>query len=191
MRIIDITCGLSVSINTLHKHSFSASSLLLHVRTFLSKSPPLLILWKWFYRLYSTFIPAHKTDLWMCVGILKFSLRMLIRIGNVGIIANFVLSCICSFLLYLHQLILINWKLEIKEHMRIIFQGCMFYWTCWFLIAKLKQSWQCCHSCIREHLWKTLLMWLVRQRNRPFYITLCSKYLPCTKCKHFSSLCTI
>ena len=63
----------------------------------------------------------------------------------------------CSFLLYLHQLILINWKLEIKEHMRIIFQGCMLYLTSWFLIAKLKQSWQCCHSCIREHLWKTRL----------------------------------
>ena len=57
------------------------------------------------------------------------SFSQLHKIGNVGIIANFVFPYICSFLLYLHQLILINWKLEIKEHMRIIFQGCMLYWT--------------------------------------------------------------
>ena len=85
------------------------------------------------------------------------SFSQLHKIGNVDIIANFVFPYVCSFLLYLHQLLLINWKLEIKEHMRIIFQGCMLYWTSWFLIAELKQSWQCCHSCIREHLWKILL----------------------------------
>ena len=86
------------------------------------------------------------------------SFSQLHKIGNVGIIANFVFPYVCSFLLYLHQLILINWKLEIKEHMRITFHSCMLYWTSWFLMAELKQSWQCCHSCIREHMWKTLLL---------------------------------
>ena len=33
----------------------------------------------------------------------------------------------------------------------------MLYWTSWFLMVELKWSWQCCHSCIGEHLWKTIL----------------------------------
>ena len=41
--------------------------------------------------------------------------------------------------------------------MGIIFQGQMFYWNSWFLMAELKRSWQCWHSCIAESLWKTLL----------------------------------
>ena len=43
------------------------------------------------------------------------------KVGNVGIIANSVFPYICSFFLYLHQLILVNVKLEIKGHMRITF----------------------------------------------------------------------
>ena len=45
------------------------------------------------------------------------------KFGNVGIIANFVLPYVCSFLLYLRQQVLINGKLEIKGYMKIIFQG--------------------------------------------------------------------
>ena len=43
------------------------------------------------------------------------------KVGNVGIIANFVFPYIFSFLLYLHQLMLVNVRLEIKGHMRITF----------------------------------------------------------------------
>ena len=32
----------------------------------------------------------------------------------------------------------------------------MLHWTSWFLMAELKQSWQCWHSYIAERLWKTL-----------------------------------
>ena len=47
--------------------------------------------------------------------------------GNVGFIANFVFPYICSFLLYSHQVMLINVILEIKGFMRISFQGHTFY----------------------------------------------------------------
>ena len=43
------------------------------------------------------------------------------KVGNVGIIANFVFPYICSFLLCWHQLMLVNMKMEIKGHMRITF----------------------------------------------------------------------
>ena len=70
----------------------------------------------------------------------------------------FVSPYICSFFLYLHQLMLINLKLEIKEYVRIIFQGYMLCTASWFFIAELKWSW---HSCIRERSWTTLMsLWL-------------------------------
>ena len=37
------------------------------------------------------------------------------------------------------------------------FQGCRLYWSSSFLIAKLKQSWQYCHSSIVESWLKSLL----------------------------------
>ena len=43
------------------------------------------------------------------------------KIGNVGIIANFVFPFICSFLLYLYQLMFVNVQLEIEGHIRITF----------------------------------------------------------------------
>ena len=54
----------------------------------------------------------------------------------------------CSFLPYLHQLMLVSVKLEIERYINVIFQGYTFYWTRWFLMAHLKPSWQCGHSCI-------------------------------------------
>ena len=78
------------------------------------------------------------------------------KVGNVGIIANFVFTHICSFLLYLDQLMWVNVKLEIKVHMRNIFQGYIFYLTSWFLMTELKQSWQCWHSCIMETSWNSI-----------------------------------
>ena len=41
------------------------------------------------------------------------------KVGNVVIIANFVIPYNCSFLLYLHQLMPVNTKLEIKGYMMI------------------------------------------------------------------------
>ena len=52
--------------------------------------------------MYSSFSQTHKDD-------------------NVGIVVNFVFPYICSFLLYLHQLMLVNVKLEITGRMRITF----------------------------------------------------------------------
>ena len=60
-------------------------------------------------------------------GLLKFttshsSFSQTHKVGNVGIIANFVFPYIGNFLLYLHNyIILVNVKLEIKGHMRITF----------------------------------------------------------------------
>ena len=61
------------------------------------------------------------------------------EVGNVGIIANFVLPYICSFLLYLHQAILVNTKLSIKGYMSITFQGQMLYLTGWFMMGELNK----------------------------------------------------
>ena len=50
--------------------------------------------------------------------------------GNIGIIVNFVFSYICSFLLYLKHIILVNVKLDTCGDKRITFQGCELYWSC-------------------------------------------------------------
>ena len=42
-------------------------------------------------------------------------------LGNVGILANFVFLFFCSFHLSLHQLMLVNVKLELKGYMKITF----------------------------------------------------------------------
>ena len=44
------------------------------------------------------------------------------KVCNVGIIANFVFPYFCCFLLYLHQHMLANVKIEIKGCTRIIFE---------------------------------------------------------------------
>ena len=79
------------------------------------------------------------------------------KVGNVGIIANFVFPYICSFLLYLHQLMLVNVKLEIKGCRRIIFQGYNALWGQLTFNGRAKQSWQWWYSCVVESLWKTPL----------------------------------
>ena len=45
------------------------------------------------------------------------------KIGNIAIIANFVFPYICSFLHYLHHIMIVNEKLEVSGCKRIIFQG--------------------------------------------------------------------
>ena len=62
-------------------------------------------------------------------------------IGNFDTIANLMFPYICSFFLYLYDIMLINTKLDISEYNRIIFQGCKCHW-CW-------QYW---HSCIMVSL---------------------------------------
>ena len=79
------------------------------------------------------------------------------NIGNIGIIANFVFPFICSLLPYLHHMILVNVKLDVSAYMKITFQDWRLHWSCSFLMAQLKQSWQYWHSGVVESLWKTLL----------------------------------
>ena len=62
------------------------------------------------------------------------------------------LPYICSFRLYLHQLMVVNVKLDIKGYMRIVFQGYMLNWTRGLLMAEVKLSWQCWYSHIAESL---------------------------------------
>ena len=45
------------------------------------------------------------------------------KIGNIGIITNFVFPYICSFLIYWHHLMLKNVKLDPSGHKKIIFEG--------------------------------------------------------------------
>ena len=78
------------------------------------------------------------------------------KIGNIDIIANFTFPYICSFLLYLQHMMLINVILDIRGCNRSTFEGCRLYWSSSFLKAWLKQNWQYCHSCVVESLWKTL-----------------------------------
>ena len=61
------------------------------------------------------------------------------------------------FVPYLHWRMVVNMKFNISDEMRIIFQGWKLHWSRSFLMAELKRSWQCCHSCIMESLWKTLV----------------------------------
>ena len=79
------------------------------------------------------------------------------KIGNICIIANFVLPSIYSFLFYLHGMVLVNMKIDISGCNRITFQGCRLHKSSSFLMVQLKQSWQCWHSCVVESLRKTLM----------------------------------
>ena len=78
------------------------------------------------------------------------------KISNIFMIANFVFPCICSFLLNLQHMMLANVKFDISGCNGITFQGCRDHWSSSFLMVQLKRSWQYCHSCIVEILWKTL-----------------------------------
>ena len=61
------------------------------------------------------------------------------KIGNIGIIANFVFLNICSFLiqLYLQHVTLVNVKSDVSGHKRITFQGCRLHWSSFFLMVQL------------------------------------------------------
>ena len=54
-----------------------------------------------------------------------FSLRH--KIGCDDIIANFVFPYICTFLPYLHHMVLVNVKLDVSGYKRSIFQGCIIH----------------------------------------------------------------
>ena len=81
-------------------------------------------------------------------------------IGNIGINANFVFTYICTFLLYCHNIMLVNEKLQVSESKVITLQGCWLHWSISFLMVQLKRSWQYWHSCIADSLWKPLLSML-------------------------------
>ena len=88
-------------------------------------------------RLYSGFSRTHK-------------------IGNIGIIANFIFSYL-QFFLYLHHMMLVNVKIYVSGCKKIIFEDCRLHHSSSFLMAQLKWSWQYWHFCITESLWKTPL----------------------------------
>ena len=54
-------------------------------------------------------------------------------------------------------MMLVNVTLDINGHKQIIVQDSRLYWSCSFLMAQLKRSWQYWHSCIVQNLRKTLL----------------------------------
>ena len=63
---------------------------------------------------------------------------------------------ICSFLLYLQHIMLVNMKIDIIGCNMITFQCCILHWSSSILMAQLKWSWQYWHSCIAERLWKPI-----------------------------------
>ena len=61
------------------------------------------------------------------------------KIGKIGIIVNFTFPYICSFLLNLQYMMLVNMKLDISGCNRITFQGNWIHWSGSFLIAWLNE----------------------------------------------------
>ena len=51
------------------------------------------------------------------------------KIGNIGIIANYIYSHICSFLLYFDHMMLVNVKVNVSGYRRITFQGFKCHWS--------------------------------------------------------------
>ena len=77
-----------------------------------------------------------------------------VQIGNIGIFANFVFSCIYNSLPYLQYIMLVNMKLDISGRNSITFQGYRFHWSSSFLMTQLKWRRQYWHSCIVKSSWK-------------------------------------
>ena len=65
-----------------------------------------------------------------------------LAIQCIVIIANSVFPYICSFLLYLYCMVLVNVKLDVSRNERITFQGCRLYWSRYLSMAQLNCSWQ-------------------------------------------------
>ena len=91
-------------------------SFYIHIPTFVLISKTVCFLWflhiKFRHRdnfAYSVFLQAHK----------------------IGIITNIVFPCIYSFRLCLHEMMVVNVKLDISEYNRIIFQGCRLFLVGW------------------------------------------------------------
>ena len=57
-----------------------------------------------------------------------------------------------SFLLYLHHMMLVNVKLDMKGHKEVIFQRYKLQQSGSFVMAQLKQNWQYWQACIAESL---------------------------------------
>ena len=51
------------------------------------------------------------------------------KFGNIGIIANFIISYVCNFLPFFHFMMLVNVKLDIGVFKKIIFHGCRLHWS--------------------------------------------------------------
>ena len=77
-----------------------------------------------------------------------------IKLAILAFRANFVFPNIFSFLLYLHQMMLVNVKLDISG-----FQGCGLHWSNPFLMVQLKRSWQHRNSWIADSLSRVYYTW--------------------------------
>ena len=64
-------------------------------------------------------------------------------------------------------------KIRLQCHKRITFQGCTLHWSCKFLIAKLKRSWQYWHSSFVEVV-KTLVEYFAINTKLPMLAMLTS-----------------
>ena len=90
------------------------------------------------------------------------------KVGTIGVITNFVFQYIWSFLHYLHNMTLVNVKLNVSGYNRIIFQNCNLHWSHSFLMVRQKWSCHYWHSCIAESLWKTLFVLKNRIQLKPY-----------------------
>ena len=111
------------------------------------------------------------------------------KIGN---IAYFVFPYVCSFLLYLQHVMLVNAILNISGYNRITFKGYRLHWSSSFLMRQLKRSWQYWDSCGVETLWKTPISSIVAfewwseqcgQFSQSSQISKCPKVTHCEKLK--------
>ena len=89
------------------------------------------------------------------------------KIANIGIIANFVFPYIYSFFF-----IYITWCLQMWNYVSVGIKESWvkvaFFISSLFLLAQVKRSWQYCHSCIVESVFKTLLSLCVNNDNVAF-----------------------
>ena len=73
---------------------------------------------------------------------------------KLALFVYFVFPYICHFLLYCPIMMLVNIKFDFRGYKRITFQVYSLHWSCSFLMAQLKQIWQCSYSCTVVSLWE-------------------------------------
>ena len=103
------------------------------------------------------------------------------KISNISINPNFVFPYIPSFLLYVHHMILVNVKLNVSEHTRILFQCSKHYWSSCFLMTQLKRSWQYWRKFVKTSTVKPKFQAILHIYMYTKIISVTSDILTCTK----------